>query len=125
MSSFAFLDPRIKFIDSYSKSSPSSPLYSCIHHFPKATQLRTTASQTLSKPLTQHSTTYPSLSPRKMKALLLALISPAKSYGTREDAIRGLVGMNKEAVWKGLAEGAGAKVVAAGCDAERGADPSS
>ncbi len=47
-----------------------------------ATQLRTTASQTLSKLLTQHSTTYPSLSHRIMKTLLLALISPGKGNGT-------------------------------------------
>ncbi|KAF8963013.1 transcription initiation factor TFIID complex 60 kDa subunit [Flammula alnicola] len=78
-----------------------------------ATQLRTTGSQTLSKLLTQHSTTYPSLSPRIMKTLLLALISPGKSHGTREGAIRGLVGVGKEAVRKGLVEGGGAKVVAA------------
>ena len=77
------------------------------------TQLRTTASQTLSKLLTQHSTTYPSLSPRIMKTLLLALISPGKSQGTREGAIRGLVGVGKEAVRKGLVEGGGAKVVGA------------
>lgn len=76
-----------------------------------ATQLRTTASQTLSRLLTQHSTTYPSLSPRIMKTLLLALISPGKTGGTREGAIRGLVGVGKEAVRKGLVEGGGAKLV--------------
>ena len=48
-----------------------------------------------------------------MKTLLLALISPGKSTGTREGAIRGLVGVGKEAVRKGLVEGGGAKVVAA------------
>ena len=78
-----------------------------------ATLLRTSAAQTLSKLLTQHSTTYPSLSPRIMKTLLLALISPGKSHGTREGAIRGLVGVGKEAVRKGLVEGGGAKVVGA------------
>ncbi|TEB40014.1 transcription initiation factor TFIID complex 60 kDa subunit [Coprinellus micaceus] len=77
-----------------------------------ATQLRTAAAQTLSRLLTQHSTTYPSLSPRIMKTLLLALISPGKNKGTREGAIRGLVGVGKEAVRKGLVEGGGAKVVA-------------
>jgi transcription initiation factor TFIID subunit 6 len=60
-----------------------------------------------------------------MKTLLLALISPGKSHGTREGAIRGLVGVGKEAVRKGLVEGGGAKVVAAECGAESGADPSS
>jgi len=78
-----------------------------------ATLLRTSAAQTLSKLLTQHSTTYPSLSPRIMKTLLLALISPGKSHGTREGAIRGLVGVGKEAVRKGLVESGGAKVVGA------------
>jgi len=48
-----------------------------------------------------------------MKTLLLALISPGKSNGTREGAIRGLVGVGKEAVRKGLVEGGGAKVVGA------------
>ena len=76
-----------------------------------ATLLRTSASQTLSRVLTQHSTTYPSLSPRIMKTLLLALISSGKTEGTREGAIRGLVGVGKEAVRKGLVDGGGAKLV--------------
>lgn len=50
-----------------------------------------------------------------MKTLLLALISPSKSKGTREGAIRGLVGVGKEAVRKGLVEGGGAKVVGNEC----------
>lgn len=50
-----------------------------------------------------------------MKTLLLALISPGKSKGTREGAIRGLVGVGKEAVRKGLIEGGGAKVVGSEC----------
>lgn len=85
-----------------------------------STHLRTTASETLSTLLTQHSTTYPSLSPRIMKTLLLALISPGKSHGTREGAIRGLVGVGKEAVRKGLVEGGGAKVVAAESEGDMG-----
>ena len=56
-----------------------------------------------------------------MKTLLLALISPAKSKGTREGAIRGLIGVGKEAVRKGLVEGGGAKVVGSECvPGERG-----
>lgn len=62
--------------------------------------------------LTQHSTTYPSLAPRIMKTLLLALVSTGKSRGTREGAVRGLVGVGKDAIRKGLIEGHGAKVVA-------------
>jgi len=50
-----------------------------------------------------------------MKTLLLALLSPGKSRGTREGAIRGLVGVGKEAVRKGLVEGGGAKVVGSEC----------
>jgi len=80
-----------------------------------ATHLRTSAAQTLSRLLTQHSTTYPSLSPRIMKTLLVALISSDKSKGTREGAIRGLVGIGKEAVRKGLVEGGGVKVVGSEC----------
>ncbi|KAJ7783299.1 transcription initiation factor TFIID complex 60 kDa subunit [Mycena metata] len=80
-----------------------------------ATLLRTSAAQTLSRLLTEHSTTYPSLSPRIMKTLLLALISPGKSSGTRHGAIRGLVAIGKEAVRKGLVEGGGAKVIGGEC----------
>lgn len=50
-----------------------------------------------------------------MKTLLLALISPNKSKGTREGAIRGLMGVGKEAVRKGLVDGGGAKVVGSEC----------
>ncbi|TFK34769.1 transcription initiation factor TFIID complex 60 kDa subunit [Crucibulum laeve] len=81
-----------------------------------AALLRTSAAQTLSRLLTQHSTTYPSLSPRIMKTLLLALVSPGKGAGTREGAIRGLVGVGKEAVRKGLVESGGAKVVGSECE---------
>ncbi|THV01229.1 TAF-domain-containing protein [Dendrothele bispora CBS 962.96] len=76
-----------------------------------STQLRISASQTLSRLLTTHSTTYPSLSPRIMKTLLLALISPSKSKGSREGAVWGLVGVGKEAVRKGVVEGGGARVL--------------
>ena len=47
-----------------------------------------------------------------MKTLLLALVSTGKSRGTREGAIRGLVGVGKDAIRKGLIEGHGAKGVA-------------
>jgi transcription initiation factor TFIID subunit 6 len=50
-----------------------------------------------------------------MKTLLLALISTDKSKGTREGAIRGLIGVGKEAIRKGLVEGGGAKVVGSEC----------
>jgi hypothetical protein len=50
-----------------------------------------------------------------MKTLLVALISSDKSKGTREGAIRGLVGIGKEAVRKGLVEGGGVKVVGSEC----------
>lgn len=58
-----------------------------------------------------------------MKTLLLALISPGKSRGTREGAIRGLVGVGKEAVRKGLVEGGGAKVVESECQGMGDAGP--
>lgn len=53
-----------------------------------------------------------------MKTLLLALISPGKSKGTREGAIRGLMGVGKEAVRKGLVDGGGVRVV--GSELNRG-----
>lgn len=52
-----------------------------------------------------------------MKTLLLALIGEGKSIGTREGAIRGLIGVGKEAVRKGLVEGGGAKVIGGECTA--------
>ena len=50
-----------------------------------------------------------------MKTLLVALVSSGKSKGTREGAIRGLIGVGKEAVRKGLMEGGGAKLVGSEC----------
>ncbi|KAF4617682.1 hypothetical protein D9613_006266 [Agrocybe pediades] len=110
----AILDNTTLFVEPYLHQI-LPPILSILLHSALPTShttlLRTTASQTLSKLLTQHSTTYPSLSPRIMKTLLLALISGNKSVGTREGAIRGLVGVGKEAVRKGLVEGGGARVV--------------
>ncbi|KAJ3539121.1 hypothetical protein NM688_g6413 [Phlebia brevispora] len=80
-----------------------------------STTLRTKAAQVMSQLLTQHSTTYPSLSPRIMKTLLLALISSDKKKSTREGAIRGLMGIGKEAIRKGLVESGGAKIVGSEC----------
>lgn len=51
-----------------------------------------------------------------MKTLLLALVSQSKSIGTREGAIRGLMGVGKEAIRKGLIEGGGAKIVGSECN---------
>ncbi|KZV71978.1 TAF-domain-containing protein [Peniophora sp. CONT] len=76
-----------------------------------ASTLRRHASSTLARILTQHSATYPSLSPRIMKTLLLALLSPDKARGTRAGAVLGLVGVGKEAVRKGLIEAGGARAV--------------
>ncbi|KAA1475677.1 TAF-domain-containing protein [Dentipellis sp. KUC8613] len=80
-----------------------------------STHLRTSAASTLSHVLTRHSTTYPSLSPRIMKTLLLALLSPGKSRATREGALKGLAGIGKEAVRKGLVGAGGAKVIGGEC----------
>ncbi|KAG2010279.1 transcription initiation factor TFIID complex 60 kDa subunit [Coprinopsis cinerea AmutBmut pab1-1] len=102
----------------------STLLHSSLPHS-HSTQLRTSAAQTLSRLLTQHSTTYPSLSPRIMKTLLLALISPGKSKGTREGAVRGLVAVGKEAVRKGLVESGGARVVATECQQSGGRESAS
>ncbi|KAI6044858.1 TATA box binding protein associated factor-domain-containing protein [Pisolithus marmoratus] len=74
----------------------------------------------LGRVLTQHSTTYPSLSPRIMKTLLVALLAPPKPLGTREGAIRGLIGIGKEAVKKGILEGGGARIVGEEITASRG-----
>ncbi|KAI0040292.1 transcription initiation factor TFIID complex subunit [Auriscalpium vulgare] len=92
----------------------STLLYSSLPPSQSA-HLQTTAASILSHILTEHSTTYPSLSPRIMKTLLLALLSPDKSRGTRAGAICGLVGIGKEAVRKGLVEAGGARVVGAEC----------
>ncbi|KAF8625975.1 hypothetical protein AX17_006699 [Amanita inopinata Kibby_2008] len=115
----ALLDNNTLFVEPYLHQILPPILSTLLHSSlppSHSTHLRTSASQTLSRLLTQHSTTYPSLSPRIMKTLLLALLSPEKSRGTREGAIRGLVGVGKEAVRKGLVEGGGAKVVGSECN---------
>ena len=56
-----------------------------------------------------------------MKTLLLALLSPGKSQGTREGAVRGLMGVGKEAVRKGLIEGGGARIIGTECQSGGGA----
>jgi transcription initiation factor TFIID subunit 6 len=73
--------------------------------------LRVLSAQTMSRIITQYSTTYPSLAPRVVKTLLLALLSPGKSLGTREGAIRGLMGVGDEAIRKGLVESGGIKLI--------------
>ncbi|KAI0372337.1 transcription initiation factor TFIID complex subunit [Pilatotrama ljubarskyi] len=80
-----------------------------------AAQLRTTAAQILSHLLTHYSTTYPGLSSRIVKTLIVGLIGEGKSRSTREGAIRGLMGIGKEAVRQGLVKHKGAKVVGDEC----------
>ena len=55
--------------------------------------------------LTQHPTEWSPLAPRIMKTLFLALVSASKSRGTREGAIRGLVGVGKDGIRKGVHRG--------------------
>ncbi|EJC98929.1 TAF-domain-containing protein [Fomitiporia mediterranea MF3/22] len=113
----ALLDNSTLFVEPYLHQM-LPPLLSILLHTSlpsNSTHLRIMASQTLSHLLTQHSTTYPSLSPRIMKTLLLALLSPGKSKGTREGAVRGLIGVGKEAVRKGLVEGGGARIIGSEC----------
>lgn len=122
----AILENKTLFVEPYLHQILPSILSTLLHaSLPSshAKSLRTSASQTLSRLLTQHSTTYPSLAPRIMKTLLLALISPSKNSGTREGAIQGLVGVGKEAVRKGLVEGGGAKVVGSECAANPDLEP--
>ncbi|KAL9711367.1 histone H4-like TAF Taf6, SAGA complex subunit [Leucoagaricus gongylophorus] len=114
----ALLENRTLFVEPYLHQLLPPVLSTLLHStlpYSQSTHLRISASQTLSRVLTQHSTTYPSLSPRIMKTLLLALISPGKSHGTREGAVRGLMGVGKEAVRKGLVDAGGARVVANEC----------
>ncbi|KAF5361003.1 hypothetical protein D9756_005121 [Leucocoprinus leucothites] len=114
----ALLENTTLFVEPYLHQLLPPILSTLLHStlpYSQSTHLRISASQTLSRVLTQHSTTYPSLSPRIMKTLLLALISPGKSRGTREGAVRGLMGVGKEAVRKGLVDAGGARVVANEC----------
>lgn len=78
-----------------------------------STHLRTSAASALARILTQHSATYPSLAPRIMKTLLLALLAPERGPGTRLGALRGLIGVGKEAVRKGILDAGGAKALGA------------
>ncbi|THH10058.1 hypothetical protein EW146_g8490 [Bondarzewia mesenterica] len=114
----ALLDNATLFVEPYLHQILPPILSTLLHSSlppSHSTHLRISAASTLSRILTQHSTTYPSLSPRIMKTLLLALLSPGKNRATREGAIKGLVGIGKEAVRKGLVEAGGAKVVGNEC----------
>ncbi|KAH8109298.1 TAF-domain-containing protein [Phellopilus nigrolimitatus] len=119
----ALLDNNTLFVEPYLHQM-LPPLLSVLLHSSlppsHSTHLRVAASQILSHLLTQHSTTYPSLSPRIMKTLLVALIAPGKSRGTREGAVRGLIGVGKEAVRKGLLEGGGARMIGGECASSPG-----
>ncbi|KAH7885519.1 transcription initiation factor TFIID complex 60 kDa subunit [Phlebopus sp. FC_14] len=148
----AILENGTLFIEPYLHQLLPAILSTLLHStLPRshATHLRTAAAQTIGRLLTQHSTTYPSLSPRIMKTLLVALLgtsttggSPSsrmvngfgerengapgaasrtsKPLGTREGAVRGLVGIGKEAVRKGVLEGGGARIVGEECAASGG-----
>ena len=48
-----------------------------------------------------------------MKTLLLALLAPERGPGTRLGALRGLIGVGKEAVRKGILDAGGAKALGA------------
>lgn len=80
-----------------------------------AAHLRNTAAQILSHLLTHYSTTYPGLSSRIVKTLIVGLIGEGKSRSTREGAIRGLMGIGKEAVRQGLVKHHGAKIIGDDC----------
>ncbi|KZV88778.1 TAF-domain-containing protein [Exidia glandulosa HHB12029] len=77
----------------------------------RSSKLRKTAAQIVSRLLTAHSTTYPSLSPRLTKTLLVALLAQGKTSGTREGAVRGLTGIGKEAVRMGLISAGGLQLL--------------
>ncbi|KAF8887111.1 TATA box binding protein associated factor-domain-containing protein [Infundibulicybe gibba] len=89
----AILDNNTLFVEPYLHQILPPILSTLLHSSlppTHATYLRTSASQTLSR----------------------------KNKGTREGAIRGLVGVGKEAVRKGLVEGGGAKVVGSECSTD-------
>ncbi|KAH6911565.1 transcription initiation factor TFIID complex 60 kDa subunit [Coprinopsis sp. MPI-PUGE-AT-0042] len=124
----AILENKTLFVEPYLHQLLPPILSTLLHSslpLTHAALLRTAAAQTLSRLLTQHSTTYPSLSPRIMKTLLLALVSPGKSKGSREGAVRGLVAVGKEAIRKGLIESGGAKVIATECQKSSGRESNS
>ncbi|KAI0032798.1 TATA box binding protein associated factor-domain-containing protein [Vararia minispora EC-137] len=110
----ALLDNASLFVEPYLHQL-LPPILSVLLHstlpYAHSARLRRHAAATLSRILTQYSTTYPSLAPRIMKTLLLALLSPDKARGTRDGAVRGLVGVGKDAVRRGLVDAGGARVV--------------
>ncbi|KAH8825175.1 transcription initiation factor TFIID complex 60 kDa subunit [Flagelloscypha sp. PMI_526] len=115
----ALLDNNTLFVEPYLHQVLPPILSTLLHSsLPRShsTLVRTSSAQTLSRMLRQHSTTYPSLAPRIMKTLLLALISPGKSHATRDGAVRGLICVGKEAVRKGLIESGGARIISSEAD---------
>jgi len=73
--------------------------------------LRGSAAEILRALLQQHGATYPSLSERLTKTLLLSLFEPDKDHGTREGAVRGLNSLGDQGIRKGLIESGGAKML--------------
>ncbi|KAH7096406.1 TAF-domain-containing protein [Auriculariales sp. MPI-PUGE-AT-0066] len=78
----------------------------------EASLLRTQAAQTMSRVITAHGTTYPTLGPRVTKTLLVALLGSGKSSGAREGAVRGLTCLGREAVRMGLFDANGLRLLA-------------
>ncbi|PIL22715.1 hypothetical protein GSI_15408 [Ganoderma sinense ZZ0214-1] len=79
------------------------------------THLRITAAQILAHLLTHYSMTYPGLSTKIVKTLIVGLIDNKKTRATHEGAIRGLMAIGKEAVRQGLVNRGGARVVGEKC----------
>ncbi|KAG8895121.1 hypothetical protein FRC01_012555, partial [Tulasnella sp. 417] len=122
------LPPLLSVLLTSTLSSTSS--YSSLDSHPPPTPrtLRTQAASLVAHLLKLHAPSYPSLPPRITKTLLVALLDDGSairpgstpdaeaakkplSLGTKDGAIRGLVGVGREAVHRGLIAGQAAKLV--------------
>lgn len=122
------LPPLLSVLLTSTLSSTSS--YSSLdsHPLPTPRTLRTQAASLVAHLLKLHAPSYPSLPPRITKTLLVALLDDGStlrpgstpdaeaakkplSLGTKDGAIRGLIGVGHEAVHRGLIAGQAAKLV--------------
>lgn len=121
------LPPLLSVLLTSTLSSSSSYSSLASHPPPTPRTLRTQASSLVAHLLRLHAPSYPTLPPRITKTLLVALLDdgtanpsggnsstpPEKSIalGTKDGAIRGLIGVGQEAVHRGLITGKAGKLL--------------
>lgn len=108
------LPPLLSVLLTSTLSSSSSYSSLASHPPPTPRTLRTQASSLVAHLLRLHAPSYPTLPPRITKTLLIALLDDTATpiaLGTKDGAIRGLIGVGQEAVHRGLITGKAGKLL--------------